>query len=71
VSEWQPIATAPKDGTPILLLEPPELTGRTTYGHIVVGMWRQSRLIVAGGYWFDGEYSIAASHWMPLPEAPK
>jgi hypothetical protein len=63
--EWQPIETAPKDGTLILLYRD---------GHHVLGCWRED------GYWSDDielffgtEYARenVPSHWMPLPEPPK
>lgn len=70
--EWQPIETAPRDGTEILVT--------SEYGDVSVVRWLHND-------WqgmCDGEPSIAAqgdtytdyhhpfcSHWMPLPEPPK
>ena len=58
--EWQPIGTAPKDGTHILTCED---------GYIVVAMW----FVYHGGrsQWetVDGESEIDPTHWMPLPAA--
>jgi hypothetical protein len=54
---WQPIETAPKDGTPILLW--------TYWEHYAVGAWD-------GTGWYDGQYSWSdATHWMPLPASPE
>lgn len=68
---WLPIDTAPLN-RPVVLLEPPEYTGSTLYGHIVVGAWKADRRLTAGGYWLDhdGVHSVLATHWMPLPEPP-
>ena len=63
--QWQPIETAPKDGTWIMICRP------TTYA---------SKLGCALVYWddhfacwHDGDYHsdhYAPTHWMPLPEPP-
>jgi hypothetical protein len=61
---WQPIETAPKDGTRILLL-----TGRT---EVAVGRWldnSHTRMPWAG-WTTDLGPSSRATHWMPLPRPP-
>ena len=78
--EWQPIATAPRDGTWILLAggginygwdggdAPPCVAGQfTTYlnGGTVDGHWKFAWY--DGGYY--GEYEDP-THWMPLPAPP-
>jgi hypothetical protein len=64
--EWQPIETAPKDGTDILM-----------YGEdvgIAAGCYytREEAGCFAG--WFgtcaDGRVNVNPTHWMPLPPAP-
>ena len=62
-SEWQPIATAPKDGTIILIFE-----GRvgTAAGIVRVSRWRDDT-IPSG--WTGAENP--PSHWLPLPLPPK
>lgn len=65
--EWQPIETAPNDGTTVLLFGPDMRMGMSTW------FWR-----VDGGGWYhwDGKSEERAlrgpypTHWMPLPEAP-
>jgi hypothetical protein len=73
MSDWQPIETAPKDGTWLLLAGGKCEGDEGDEGRIVSGQW-------AGGTdprwqfaWYDsgyyGEYSDP-SHWMPLPAPP-
>lgn len=67
--EWQPIETAPKDGTNILLVN--------YKGNIASGLWQEGLLGVGwflrGGNkpdtFFNGHHG--PTHWMPLPDAPK
>lgn len=64
-SGWQPISTAPKDGTELLLLTE---SGRVDIGRFVRGadVWRYRR-----------SHSVRADtwrppvHWQPLPPAPE
>jgi hypothetical protein len=69
---WQPIETAPKDGTWVLLTG-----GDIDYGwdggfkpSVVSGQWADTRWQFA---WYDsgyyGEYENP-THWMPLPPPP-
>lgn len=65
---WHPIATAPRDGTPVLYWS-------ATLGHIVgnhpdgcvAGGW-----VFRDGRWYGSEDAgaQAATHWMPLPAPP-
>lgn len=65
MSEWQPIETAPKDGTRILAIAPPD-------GHQIVA-WGQSKRranwrinFETGPAWWG-----APTHWIPLPAPPE
>jgi len=67
-SGWQDIATAPRDGTQILLY--------AAGGQQGVGEWRE--VCKRSGGWLTGDHGSAlifltevATHWMPLPEPPK
>ncbi len=61
MNEWQPIETAPKDGTHIL-------GWCKRYGAIEV-WWFQDMHYYAG--WMDsGDSEPEPSHWMPLPTLP-
>lgn len=58
---WQPISTAPKDGTEVLLFGPKYDGG--TYQD-VCGFYHRRWPVV----WMEGFGE--PSHWMPLPEPP-
>jgi hypothetical protein len=72
VMEWQPIGTAPKDGTPILVWGKctGEIRGEYRYQSAVVAEWSD-----LGEEWqMDTDtygVSVDATHWMPIPEPPK
>jgi hypothetical protein len=60
--KWQPIETAPRDGTRFI--------AHIANGMITVGFYIQSRHFAAdslGG----GQGDTRPTHWMPLPEPPK
>ena len=67
---WQPIASAPKDGTLILIFEPGfGMLGPvpvTSSGTIRVSCWRNDTIPMG---WTGSER--APSHWLPLPLPPK
>lgn len=54
---WQPIETAPKDGSFILLATPK--------GRIADGFWSP-----VYGEWSWPYVMVEPTHWMPLPELP-
>ena len=71
MSDWQPIETAPKDGTEVLLAIPTYGVG-PTFEFAVGGFFN--------GAWFgeeDDAYDADEAayqdptHWMPLPEPPR
>lgn len=68
-AQWQPIESAPRDGTSVLLFYTDWGTRNTEPspgGHVYVGRF-------ADGYWGDGDKGFAGkelTHWMPLPKAP-
>jgi hypothetical protein len=81
VSAWQPIETAPKDGTPLLLWD----DFAQLKAHTNDPRWGSEALdygfppaVPFVGFW-DGEhwqlahydaYSYGPTHWMPLPDVP-
>jgi len=72
MSEWQPIETAPKDGTRILAFFPQQID---CYTILTVNFTRdQWALCPYGGYDFCSiEFGETEdpTHWMPLPNPPK
>lgn len=67
MSDWQPIETAPKDGTEVLVYEP--LLG----GEINFASWRVSDAYTSGGTWQTRQwlYTARPTHWMPIPNTPE
>lgn len=76
--EWQPIETAPKDGTNIMVWADgyswPEVVRYEKYDD------EDAKEIGSEGYWTFSEELLASvanpeedlmTHWMPLPKAPE
>lgn len=67
---WQPIETAPKDGTLILILH---------HGQVYAGVWGKGVKVEDGYSWgvidkwgdYNAMMDTAPTHWMPLPETPE
>jgi len=67
-SQWQPISTAPKDGTDVLCVCMEASKGYEKHiGTMAVDAWRER---YSGFGQFNGSL-WPATHWMPLPAAPK
>ena len=67
--EWQPIETAPKDGTLVLLYA----QGTLASGVYEAGDWYfwEGEIVDCEGrlnHWIKG---FGPTHWMPLPPPPK
>lgn len=65
MSGWQPISTAPRDGTNVLLWADGE--------YFLVGHWSgQNEFWVCPGavscVWNDGQHG--PTHWLPIPPPP-
>jgi len=58
LAQWQPIETAPKDGTHVLLY-------REDWADDIAAGWYSHDWMQSNGTWFLG-----ATHWMPLPDPP-
>ena len=57
---WQPIETAPKDGSMVLAYP-------SSLGHVCMTGWVVRCCPYHGGYWDTGG---DFTHWMPLPPPP-
>jgi hypothetical protein len=73
--QWQPIETAPKDGTVILINNPNKYgPNKKPYKYQVLMAWYYTRKYEQGTieYWdtFNNCHP-KPTHWMPLPEPPK
>jgi len=79
--EWQPIDTAPKDGTGVLLA-PHMATASWDFGAegwIILNIpLNEDRTLSFSGdkpeLWFElmaDVYGVQPTHWMPLPEPPQ
>ena len=67
MTTWQPIETAPKDGTKILVCH-------IHYYSPITAWWSSYHPNAKGKETWreDGSnYKLNPTHWMPLPEAPK
>lgn len=65
---WEPISTAPKDGSPILAFVPSYFQG--TGGQTVAHWMRGSR--TPDGAWYDGQaWEIEPTLWQCLPPPPE
>lgn len=83
MDEWQPIETAPRDGTWIVVLIPESIQDDSAPSPLVetarwikeeVEVWRyqdsetKKRILEDRSHWSNRE---EPTHWTPLPEIPK
>ncbi len=65
MSEWQPIETAPRDGTRVLVYEPGHPSYEDDAGFIDLAYH------LYGEVWASVNGGSEPTHWMPLPDPPK
>lgn len=65
MSEWQPMETAPTDGG----ANHEYLLWDGKQAHIAAVWWFDDDEHKMPA-WFNGEYRVTPTHWMPLPEPP-
>lgn len=68
MSEWQPIETAPKDGTPLILFA---RCVHATASAPVIGWWLPDRGWIEAAYSPNKPQGIVPSYWMHRPAFPK
>jgi hypothetical protein len=72
--KWEPIETAPKDGTDILVYNGDWGGKYITANKIGVASWSQQVLPNGKSGWIasddEGVMMYKPTHWMPLPEEP-
>lgn len=61
--KWQPIETAPKDGTIIIMTGAPELG--YTLPCVVDALYDDGGWLV--NQWESPSFAITPTHWMPIP----
>lgn len=68
--EWQPIETAPKDGTEVLGCEEVRITtaGHKVGGHVFIAHFVKDEFYI--GKWISTSGFVQPTHWMPLPTPP-
>lgn len=78
MSEWQPIKTAPRDGTRIILYQAGEGVDFAVWEDTSYETWErisetQKELVsITEGHWESSILSMwAPTHWMPRPKPPK
>ncbi|HEY6020195.1 MAG TPA: DUF551 domain-containing protein [Candidatus Paceibacterota bacterium] len=69
MNSWQPIETAPKDGTHILLANKAGVSEGGWLTDIDYGGEWEGQIGMAG-WWRIDCTDYPNTHWMPLPEAP-
>jgi len=74
MDDWQPIETAPKDGSPLLLFDRQRLDGDAHPTGAVEGHWCDDYGWQAAVWSMVSDLfltkKIHPTHWMPLPEPP-
>lgn len=72
---WQPIETAPRDGTPILACGDADLSDPSFIGEDVPCVVRWHNTYGGDRYYWElfhyDAFQYNPSHWLPLPEPPQ
>jgi hypothetical protein len=70
-TEWRPIETAPRDGTPAMLFSPEEDEGPgNVFGGLVWVSGGWGRAAINPHSWRGQTGKSEPTHWMPLPGKP-
>lgn len=82
MSEWKPISTAPRDGTPVLIA-PHMMVANFDFGddewvvaviplqadRTIADVWTKPSAMMFMVY--AQQYGMSPTHWAPLPELPQ
>lgn len=72
MSEWQPIETAPKDGTRVLVVCMKATRDcKHREGLIQADFWHKHSVHGYEGFGKFNDKSFPATHWMPCPQLPE
>jgi hypothetical protein len=75
MNDWQPIETAPKDGTPVLIAECGQLSNGIDHWYIDTAINCYELDVRERDVWTEREGSKVVcdspTHWMPLPKPPQ
>jgi hypothetical protein len=70
LSEWQPIETAPRDGSHFIAAGPSNRLTRHSRNGWIVGAARWGKDIYREQFIFSFNCRVCPTHWMPFPEPP-
>ena len=68
--EWQPIETAPKDGTKIILGRFVKNCQEGRSPHVEIDFWHRLPVVGYEGFGKFNDKYWPPTHWMPLPAPP-
>jgi len=68
---WQPIETAPKDGTEVLLFFPLDGLDLRVWPQRIIAEYRHGLWVWQGRAVRGYSESYQPTHWMPLPQEPR
>ena len=69
--DWQPIETAPKDGTSIILFDGKMVSYGGWVSAADQGAEPEEEFRIAAGWWSVDLHDNQPTHWMPLPSIPE
>ena len=70
MSEWQPIETAPRDGTNIVLFDGQRVSVGGWVSAADQGAEPGEEYLISAGWWSLDLSDNQPTHWMPLPDPP-
>ncbi len=71
MSDWQPIETAPKDGSDLLISDGKTVSQGGWISQIDQGADYEGQSCAPSAGWWSVNCDTNPTHWMPMPEPPK